>query len=253
MKEDTNGCKLMNNDNRVNANAVPAAMWYLIELLRDDDLQKETLHRIWASTPGKEQDTSKALDVPRLCSDTLLQSMYAETLRLRFAALIVREAAQRDFSFMGWSIKKNDTLLVSSQTEAMNEEVWSEGDDTETRHPLDRFWASRFLVDAANPRSGPLREPRPTSDAITTAGPSFSMDGLSASWIPYGGGKHLCPGRHFAKRWVILTAAVFLTTFEIELDDKKHVESDATQFGFGTLPARGKVPCRIRRRRANSD
>jgi len=222
-------------------------MWYLIEVLRDDDLEKQTLYRVLASTPGKTQSSIMALDVAKLCSDPLLQSMYAETLRLRFAALIVREAAHGGFSFMGWSIKKDETLLVSSQTEAMNEDVWNAGHGAEA-HPLDRFWAGRFVVDPADPRSGPLREPKATR--AEAGAPSYSMDGLSASWIPYGGGKHLCPGRHFAKRWVIVTAAVFLTTFEIELDEKGHVESDTTQFGFGTLPAKGKVPCRIRRRRS---
>lgn len=38
--------------------------------------------------------------------------------------------------------------------------------------------------------------------------PYFSLDGLNGSWIPYGGGFRACPGRHFAKREILMTLAV---------------------------------------------
>jgi hypothetical protein len=41
------------------------------------------------------------------------------------------------------------------------------------------------------------------------------MDGLSTSWIPYGGGQGLCSGHHFANQEIILMAAVFLAVHGI--------------------------------------
>ncbi|KAI1382460.1 cytochrome P450 [Hypoxylon crocopeplum] len=233
-----------------NSNAVPAAIWFLIETIRDIPLKNEIFQRVSSTllTPGTDishGDSHMEFDTEKLCSDPLLQSVYAETLRLRVAALIVREAAQRDFSFCGWHIKKNEVLTVSSHTEAMNEDIWGMGQDSNP-HPLDTFWSHRFLVDPEDPNSGPLRDPK--LKKITNRDPYFSTDGLAGTWIPYGGGRSLCPGRHFAKREIMLTTAVFLTAYEFDLDPSYIPTVDMGHFGFGTMPPKGKIPCRIRRR-----
>lgn len=144
----------------------------------------------------------------------------------------------------------------------MNQEIWGSGGD-ENPYPLDTFWSDRFIVNPEDPSSGPLRRPkekknRPnvtsqSNKAIENGKPSFTMDGLSASWIPYGGGQSLCPGRHFAKQEIITTTAIFLTAYDIELIEekgKKRPEVDMSRFGFGTLSPNRKIPFRIRRRRA---
>lgn len=211
-------------------------------------------------------------DAVKLCSDPLLQSMYAETLRFCVGVLLVREPTRDNYSFRGWSIKKTEILSISTRTEAMNREIWGTGGDRNP-HPLDTFWGDRFIVDPADPSSGPLRVPKARNKDTkpnnvssqnnqvinkdnnnTTEKPYFSMDGLSASWIPYGGGQSHCPGRHFAKRQMILSAAIFLTAFEIELIEekgKKRPDVDMSCYGFGAMPPNRKVPVRIRRRRAS--
>lgn len=239
-----------------NSNAVPATMWFLIEILRDPALKQEASHCIAAAQRPPDASGPKPSDVParfsapRLGSGPLLQSVYAETLRLRVAALIVRETAQRDFSFLGRWIRK-EVLTVSSQTEAMSPEIWSNG-IAEAPRPLHQFWARRFLVDPVDLASGPRRRAAPPKAAKPTAQggegpPYFSLEGLAASWTPYGGGKSLCPGRHFAKREIILTTAVFLALFDIESVGRPEVHSDMRRFGFGTMLPNVKVLFRIRR------
>ena len=202
-----------------------------------------------------------AFDVSKLCSNPLLQSLYAETLRLRVAVLILREPAKDNFSFRGWHIKRNEVLSVSTRSEAMDQEVWSTGGEGDP-HPLDTLWPDRFIVDPKDPNSGPLRSRRRRKELAGVASPDdgkavgggeayFSMDGLSTSWIPYGGGTSLCPGRHFAKREIITTAAILLDAFEMELLEgkgKKRPDVDMSCFGFGTMPPDKAIPFKIRRR-----
>ncbi|KAI4859213.1 cytochrome P450 [Hypoxylon rubiginosum] len=234
-----------------NSNSVPAAIWFLVETIRDTSLKEEVYQRVSSAllipeANGEHENGHATFDIEKLCCDPLLQSVYAETLRLRVAALIVREAAQRDFSFCGWRIKKGEVLTVSSHTEAMNQEVWGVGGDLSS-HALDKFWSHRFLVNPDDSNSGPLRNPR-TKRAAGNKDLSFSTDGLAGTWIPYGGGRSLCPGRHFAKREIMLTTAAFLTAYEIDLNPDTIPSVNMSHFGFGTMPPKGKLPCRIRRR-----
>ena len=263
------------------ANSLTAATWFLIETLLDPTLKKRVYARLPAAAspiPSPSSNPKGSIpffDVVKLCSDPLLQSMYAETLRLRIGALIVREPARDNYSFRGWSFKNNEILSISSRTEGMNQEVWSTGGDGNP-HPLDIFWSDRFIVDPKDPSSGPLKQSKETNknskkpnkislqsnqavkhsndsnnvDSVEKK-PYFSMDGLSASWIPYSGGPALCPGRHFAKQEIILSTAIFLTAYDIELIEekgKKRPDVDMRSFGLGALHPNKKIPFRIRRR-----
>ena len=267
-----------------NANSLTAAVWFLLETLLDSTLKK----RVYAALPAASLIPSPVsnlhgsiplFDAVKLCSDPLLQSVFAETLRLRVGVLYSREPARDNYSFRGWSFKRTEILSVSNHTEAMNQEIWGTGSDKNS-HPLDTFWADRFIVNPQDPSSGPLKRPLekkktrlPRSnvtstsqrnhhqediiddiDEIANAKPSsyFSVDGLSASWIPFGGGSHLCPGRHFAKHEIIIATAVFLSAYDIELTEekgKKKPQVDLRCFGHGSMPPDRKIPFRIRRRR----
>jgi len=77
--------------------------------------------------------------------------------------------------------------------------------------------------------------------------PRFSLEGLAASWIPYGGGVRLCPGRHFAKQEMLVSAAVRLAAYEVELRPGEKYEVDKDYYGFGAMPPKGKIAARIRR------
>lgn len=235
------------------ANSVPAAVWFLYETLKDRSLQNRVHNTIHKDRSKSEKGTLIPFDVSKLCSDALLQSMYAETLRLRVAAFVIREAAKDDYSFRGWHIKKSEILSITTRTESLNEEVWNTG-SPENPHPLDEFWPDRFIVDPKNPHSGPLLKQRvkKSASASDSDSPYFSMDGTSASWIPYGGGANHCPGRHFAKRQIITATAILLSAYEFELAGQGGINKpdvDMRTFGFGTMPPNRPIPFRVRRRR----
>jgi cytochrome P450 len=167
---------------------------------------------------------------------------------------MVQRIALQDIDFCGWAINKNERLSIASSNEAMDERIWNVGSDSDP-HPLEEFWADRFLVYPNDPNSGPLKARQAPKSPETVEGrgePRFSPEGLENSWIPFSGVPRLCPGRHFAKQEMISAAAIMLAAFEIELRTNQKPEIDKSYFGFGTVPPKGKIPCRIRRRHRHS-
>lgn len=190
-----------------------------------------------------------------------MQSVYAETLRLRVAVLITRAPDFSDFQLGEWTLQKGEMIGMSSRTAALNHQLWNAGTSHDP-HPLDEFWANRFLVLPGDTSSGPLRDGRShqvrnensTSDSLaaqSTSEPKFSIDGLAGGWIPFGGGQRMCPGRHFAKQEIIGTFAMLLDMFDIELQMPKGWAPvmDMRYFPLGGLPIKGAVGFRIRTRK----
>ena len=222
---------------------------------------------------------------PSTLSSPFLQSLYAETLRLYSAALIMHSPNQRDIRLKEWLISRGNIVTILNYTAHRDESVWTTGSE-EDPHPLDEFWAERFLVDPNNRRSGPSRQgqarnqqhkscisarqsastgalswgsclpisspPRPPSPSNSVPTPvanvHFSLDGLAGAWIPYGAGMNICPRRHFAKQEVMLTLALIVSNFDIELIGRGPRINWST-FGTGVLSPKGRTRCRIKRRR----
>ena len=235
-----------------NANAIVTAAWFLIEIYSDPTL----LPRVEAEVKSAQRPRLVAsepirFDIDRLCQSPLLQSIYAETLRLRVALLINRTPVQSDFELAGWRFRKGCMIAMSTFTAGTNEAVWNTG-TKEDHHPLQEFWADRFLL--ASNAEAPQDQNR---NAGQEERREFTLSGLNGAWIPYGGGPFMCPGRHFAKQEMIGSFAVFLNCFEVELlgdsnGARQTPRPDKRFFGLGALPPRDRVPYRIRRRRSPS-
>lgn len=203
------------------------------------------------------------VDIPGLCSDALLQSIYAEVLRLRSGTVIFRVPTEPQFRINGWHMRQDEPIIVSTYDAARDRTVWNTGPGN--LHPLDEFWAERFIVYAGDPSSGPIKTQTDKAcvpNAATTPAvadlsnhnnqPKFSLEGTAGAWIPYGGGSRMCPGRHFAKEEVIVTSAMLLGAFEIELLGRntagQAIEPDMAYFMFGTMHPKGQIAGRMRRR-----
>jgi cytochrome P450 len=291
----------------MNANSIPASAWMLLEILSSPTLESRVRAELAASlvtpsTPSPSTTASKAKTVPsydvvKLCASPLLQSTYAETLRLRVAIMGTRLVTSPSLSLSTWQFQHGDVLTYVSSLAALDPTVWNTGREDDP-HPLTEFWADRFLVyphdrdsgpllrqsksrkargaqapsldpgagagagarqdpglNAPSPASAPAKEPITTEkstgksrDNQEQQQPQFSLEGLAASWIPYGGGVRLCPGRHFAKQEMLVSAAVWLAAYEVELRPGEKYEADKDYYGFGTMPPKGKIAARIRRR-----
>lgn len=243
----------------------------IYEALQQPDILSHALTEVAESQSRITPDMNASTRIDSLCSIPLLQSMYAETLRLYTSLFSLRSASHASFTFCDFKIPKDELVAVDSRVAAMDSNAWNTGTltaDADTPHPLNRFWAERFLVFPDDPTSGPLRVdpaakaqmPVPESSAAPhshngKASPRFSMDGLAGAWVPYGGGNRQCPGRNFAKQEIIMGFAIVLSTLEIELADKETHERrnpDMKYYGLGTLPPKGTIPFRVRRRERKS-
>ncbi|KAI0402150.1 cytochrome P450 [Xylaria palmicola] len=206
-------------------NSVTAASWVVFDIYRDPEL----LASVRAEVDSFWARPTAALTNP--------PAVYAETLRLRMHFYIIRMADRADMKIRDWIIPKRKVVVTPTTAAHMDTETWCTGSNNE--HPLDQFWIGRFLK-------------YPSDSDHGNAPPTFSTKELEGSWIPYGGGPRQCPGRHFAKRQIVLTAALMVSLFDCEiLGEGKDVKEDFTLKGFGggvSHPA-GEVPIRIRRRR----
>lgn len=166
--------------------------------------------------------------------------------------MIPRVVIGEDFQLGAWSIPEGSIVGLPTRSGAMNKDVWNDS------HPIETFWAERFLIYPDDPRSGPLRKPEapsPSKDQKPTVSPSppapvFSLKGLKAVYTPFGNGPGMCPGRHFAKQKVICTLAVLALHYDIEIlaPGEWEPRMDTSFFLTGTLPPKDKVRFRIRRR-----
>ena len=235
-----------------NTNAVPAAFWFILEAFKDQSLLSRLRQEVGVSQGSTSEQAIP--DIGKLCGGQLLQSVYAETLRLRVAILVTRAPEHENFQLGEYSFPKDKIIALSSRTAAMDETLWNTG-STDQPHPLNQFWPERFLVYPNDPTSGPLRNRKAKALSTETSvnastEPRFSMEGLQGGWVPYGGGQRMCPGRHFAKQEIIGTFALMASYFNVELLTPQgfQFEADMKYFPLGGLPPTQKIPFRIRRR-----
>lgn len=212
-------------------NAITASSWIIFNLYRDPALLEQVRAEVDSCLLSNVEGRVD-LDLDALLKLPLLQAVYAETLRLRMHFYIIRMPDRIDLEIGKWSIPRRKVVVTSTTAAHRDSASWPTGMDNE--HPVDKFWPGRFLQFSS-----------------AESKPVFSTKTFEGSWIPYGGGPRQCPGRHFAKRQILLTAALMVVLFDCEvLPEGKDVGEDLSLSGFGggvSHPA-GKVPVRLRRR-----
>ncbi|KAI0195402.1 cytochrome P450 [Xylaria flabelliformis] len=231
------------------ANALPLAFWTLLEVFRDRDLLEQVRDEIsgkiidnrGSHLKTKEPQLPLRFSIEDLTSGPLLQSVYAEVLRLRMSALLSRSPMQGDYKLGPYKLKQDANVFISTNVAHENEAIWAERTDN-GRRPLTRFWAERFLVPD---------EKVTNKDVYVTQGKNqrkkFSTDGLDGAWIPYGGGALMCPGRHLAKKEMMGSVAVFAAYFDLEVLGALPKMNHAFH-GLGAQPPAEPTPVRIRRK-----
>ncbi|KFY81326.1 hypothetical protein V500_11534 [Pseudogymnoascus sp. VKM F-4518 (FW-2643)] len=239
-----------------NANIVPTVGWCLIDILMRPTLAATARAEIAALSPGE-------INMQALLTSPLLQSIYAEELRLRNAILIQRTPIVDTFKIGPWKFPKGDMIMASSWQEARNRETWNQRGRNGEEHDVEEFWAERFLVykddplsgprlvDAAKVKSGEEAEKAERAEGGEAAPPKFAPEKVAGQFIPYGGGENICPGRFYAKQEAMAGMALFLAKFEIELqlEPGRVLVPNKNQFGFGVMGPVGEIKARMRRRK----
>ena len=211
------------------------AFWILIEVFNDPELlgrvhkeiSKAQIYR-GAHNTVNSNNLPLRFDFSAVTSSPLLQSVYAEVLRMRVSLFHNRSPIQGDYMLGGYKFRQGGLVCVSTNIASNHARVWGEA---RTARPLDQFWAERFLVACKE-------------DASKV---KFSTDGLEGAWVPYGGGSLMCPGRHLAKQEMMGGVAVFGAYFDMQvLKGTPHM--DDRFYGLGAQPPGEPVPVRLRRK-----
>ncbi|KAL1606207.1 hypothetical protein SLS60_003608 [Paraconiothyrium brasiliense] len=207
-------------------NTVASVFWLIVDVFRHPEILEQVRKEAQSCIIGYDGRAPR-FDVDRLLHLPWVQAVYAENLRLRIHGTILRKPSQ-DLTLNGWVVPKNEVIVTCSTTAHMNPSVWAS--EARGSHPVFEFHPSRWLRhDEQDEKS------------------HFSFDGTEGSWIPFGAGVHACPGRIFSKYQTILTLAIFVTMFDLEVTaSEKDLHMSPNRFGFGILGPVGKISYRIR-------
>ena len=242
---------------------MPATFWLFWHMMRDRSLLAQATSE---ANDCCTTDTTepRCFDTTKLCNQPLLQSSYAETLRMYVAVYIIRKPEYEDAQVLDYKIPKDKMVVVSSAMAHMDKRNWNLGVMEE--HPVDTFWAERFLSHSDNTHRSPSvssinnthctfsspASTRPSSEVSDASPPKsrFSLNGYSGAWVPFGGGIHQCPGRHWVKLQMLLSFAIISAAFDIEfLDGEKKLRVDIAKYGLGALQPAEKARFRIKRKK----
>ncbi|KAI1841568.1 hypothetical protein JX265_004702 [Neoarthrinium moseri] len=210
----------------LNYNTPPTMFWYLYEALRDPALHARMMDEVAAC-----RNHGGWHSIPDLASQPLLESAYAEVLRLRISIVMGRTVEHGDIKVGGYRVPRGDVVLMPTDSMHFNKEAWTRAGGS-TEKPLNEFDAERFLVPSE------------------TGKPLFSTDRLAGLWIPYGGGDRMCPGRHLVKLEMLIIYAYLFTAYEIEVNetDMGKIKPNTGYVSFGALPPNRALRFRIRRK-----
>ncbi|KAL2255259.1 hypothetical protein VTK26DRAFT_3735 [Humicola hyalothermophila] len=249
-----------------NANVIPATLWAMLGVLASPNLTERVMAEI---TECFDRERGR-FSVSALCGQPLLNGVFLESLRHCSATTSARNPITDNFKLCGWNMPRDCLMLSISWYGGHDPHFWNTGrvlPDGKPEHPVDSFWAERFLEYPDDPASGPVRKsdpaiyrspaaatskrpPRTPADD-KTAKPVAHTSALHGYFYPFGGGSRICPGRHFAKQEMMAAVAIMLHEFEIELRDPalaQLVRPDMKVFPTGALGPDREVPVRIRRR-----
>jgi cytochrome P450 len=222
-------------------NTVPTLFWFvvhvflrkdLVEELRDEVSKALGLSKERPSRSGKLVISIPFAKIEAACP--LLASCYRESVRL--ASQIITFRRVLDDTIISdpatgeeYLLKRGCNVMMPAKVVHRNPTVW--GSDAEIFNPR------RFVSASIDNRESVAK--------------SRDLDRLrKASFVPFGGGKHLCPGRHFAFAENLAIMSALLLGYDIEGLDEKKLRMRDSKMGEAAKPAPGREggPVRIHRR-----
>ena len=179
------------------SNTIPTIFWLLAYIFTDRTLTERLREEVERLTTVTEDTALFDLDnLPTTCP--LLVSTNKETIRLTNKATgnrkVMTDTTISDGKGGHFSLKKGIDIQTAGQVLHLLESVW--GPDAKEFNP------ERFME---------------VSHSVTnTREAAAAAKAKRASYVPFGGGVHLCPGRNFAFTETLGFMIMLLMAFEIE-------------------------------------
>ncbi|KAK8043983.1 hypothetical protein PG993_004007 [Apiospora rasikravindrae] len=186
-------------------NTVPTTFWFLSRIFSDPTVLKDCREEL---TPlVKARNGVSYVDVDSIkASCPIIQSTLHETIRYHSVVISARKVTQ-DHLLDKYLLKKGSTLLISATVPHFDPGAWG-ADAVKFKH-------TRFVQ---------------RSDEVPRKGGSQRM-----AFRGFGGGYHLCPGRHFSVTEMLSLAAMVILRFDVtpvagtwDALGKDEVSSDGT-------------------------
>ncbi|VBB84294.1 Putative Cytochrome P450 E-class, group IV [Podospora comata] len=224
-----------------NANSIPVTAWCLMEVIEDKSLLEAVREEVNTVLETDPDTGARTINMQKLLALPLLQSIYVECIRLHVSMNVTREAIA-PVKLGDFTLDKGSLIQACTEISHLDEEVWGDED-----HPATEFWAARHLkyVDETDENGNVKKVPQ------------FSMAGRQNDWFPYGGGISICPGRHFAKQEIMLTTAIIVARFDLELVEwvnkdgtpsDRPAQNDVKYAGAASVPPDREMRVRFTRR-----
>jgi hypothetical protein len=156
-------------------------------ILQDKTLLKRVRHELREYLGDR---SLHEIDIHQLGREIpLLASIYAEVMRVHIKIYSAYSSPHEDVHLGKYTLPKGGLALVNSAPSHMDESFWNTKGGL---YPVDTFWADRFIIDPADPESGPInpeyrRSLNRAEKKREGMNPYFSLDGCEGAWVPYGG------------------------------------------------------------------
>jgi hypothetical protein len=231
------------------SNATPTFFWLMLFIASDPQLTEEIRTEVSkivsvSNQAGKREMTIDITKISEECP--LLLSAYQETMRLtdsQTATRIVKEDFILSDSKNSYLLQKGATVQIPGGIPHNSIAVW--GPDAATFNPR------RFLRTDSN------------SSKNTTSEADKEQEKLrKKAFVPFGGGIHLCPGRHFAFGEILGSVAVMMMGYDITTKDGAILQGPVPgewktiKFGEAVAKPVGRLTslgARVRRRQGFED
>jgi cytochrome P450 len=219
------------------ANTIPTMFWLFYHVWTRpelvDRLQQEAAQHVacLSATEGKlppagvKEITITYSSIGETCP--LLHSCFREVARLASQNATLRRVLEdtvlRDENGQSWVLKKGNNVILPGECLHRDRDTWGED--------ADEFNPERFL---------PNNTPTKKKERLR-----------KLSYVPFGGGRHLCPGRRFALAETLSFMAALVLGFDVEGLDPEKTRMQWSKMGQAAKPLPGYEggPVTVRRRK----
>lgn len=181
------------------SNTIPTLFWFVAYVITRPDVVARVRKEAEAMVdrkPGEDEVTVNVDVLAEKCP--LLVSCYREAIRLGNKGLgnrrVMTDTTISDGKGSTYLLKKGTDVMMPAEPLHKSESVWGSPEAS-----ADEFWAERFY------------EAEQDKAALNTP----EAKAKRASYMPFGGGRHLCPGRNFAFAENLGFMVSFLLGFDI--------------------------------------
>ncbi|KAL8118413.1 angelicin synthase-like [Apium graveolens] len=178
--------------------------WTMAALIKNPDIMFKLKNEVREVGQGKSK-----IDEGDLDKMNYLKAVLKESMRLYMPApLLLPKESRQDVNVMGYDIEARTQILINAWAIARDPSLWDNPEE---------FWPERFLN---NP---------------------IDYKGLHYEYLPFGGGRRICPGIHFATAIIEHAIANIVHNFDFELPDGERLE-DLDMTGVMGINVRKKSP-----------